>query len=279
MQQVRYCLLLCALGLLVMGGSTVFAQEMGEIPHVTIEVTADGFAAPAEIPEGVVTISAANETEAPITPVPARLNEGVTMDDFAEAMSQGEEAVLPLISLMGGQTVTPGASVDVTYLFTPGNYVFVGIGESGGPPTVHPFTVADAEGDGAAMPEADLEVSLVDFAFGVPLEIAAGTHTVHLENKGEQWHEMIIGRVDDNLTVREFQQLLSQALANPAAEGPPEGIEDVAFWFPMNAGEQAWLTLDLEPGTYIFVCGLPDLSGSGHAHAQLGMRQIITVSE
>ena len=279
MKRVHFWLLLCVLGLLVTGSPPVLAQEMSEIPQITIEATSDGFTAPEEIPEGVVRISAANNTEAPIIPVPTRFNEGVTLDDFMEALSQGEEAVLPLISLLGGQTIMPGTTVDVIYDLTPGNYVFAVFAGFDEAPGVYPFTVADEEGDGASMPEADLEVNLVDFAFGIPLEIAAGAHTVHLENRGEQWHEMFIGRVDETLTMSEIHERLAQALAEATAEEPLEGIEEVAFWFPMSPGEQAWLTLDLEPGTYLILCGLPDLSGSGHAHAELGMRQIFTVSD
>jgi hypothetical protein len=135
------------------------------------------------------------------------------------------------------------------------------------------FTVAGEAGDAAA-PEADVEAKLLDFAFTMPLTIPAGEQTWHMSNEGAQWHEMGIMKIDENMSVTELRQMLQASMSEegPSADAAPP----VAFWAPMNEGEQAWFNLNLEPGTYVVACFLPDFA-SGHAHLEMGMTQIFTV--
>jgi plastocyanin len=267
--------------LLLTPGTIVQAQDGSEIPQITIEATADGLAAPDEIPEGIVQITFVNHSEAPVAPVIARLNEGITLDDFMEVESQGGEPsleeALQNISMLGVAFVMPEMTVDVTFDFAPGTYVLVNtLNEE----QIQSFTVVDGEGNGAMPPEADVEAGLVDFAFNMPIEIPAGPQLWHIQNTGDQPHEMLVVPLDENMTAGEFNQLLLQLLASDEEEEPAEGEgpEPVIFW-AMSPGEQTWITFDLEPGTYAVVCSFPDTSGSGHVHAELGMRQIIIVTE
>jgi len=142
------------------------------------------------------------------------------------------------------------------------------------PEDVIPFTVARAGGEAPPVPEADVEVVMVDFAYDVPIAIPAGPQRWHIENRGTQPHEFELVPLDDNMTVGGFNELLLRALS-----GDEEGVpEPITFWIA-SPGVQGWITYDLEPGTYALVCEIPDLSGSEHNHAELGMRQIITVTE
>ena len=176
-------------------------------------------------------------------------------------------------SLLGGVTVMPDKTVDVTFAFAPGNYV-VGNSANGNPTAFQPFTVVDSAGDGAAPPKADVEIGLFDFAFNVPIALAAGPQLWHIWNLGDQLHEMIVVPLDDSMTAGEFNQALLKSTTGEA--GQSKTVEPVIFWM-MSPGEQAWITYDLKPGTYAMVCALPDISGSGHTHADLGMRQIVIV--
>ena len=257
------------------------AQDAGDIPHITIEATAEGFTIPEEMPEGVVQVTFENHSEAPFGPMVVRLSEGVTLEDVGAAAAAGPEAGMQaifegLLSLLGAVTVMPEMTVDVTFDFAPGTYVFANTA-GGEPSSFQPFTVVDSDGEGAAPPEADVEVGLVDFAFNVPIAVAAGPQLWHIQNLGDQPHEMIVAPLDDTMTAGEFNQAL---LSSMSGEGGNQGEQSqpVIFWF-MSPGEQAWITYDLEPGTYAVVCGFPDTSGSGHSHAELGMRQIIIVTE
>ena len=256
------------------------AQDAGDIPHITIEATAEGFTIPEEMPEGVVQVTFENHSEAPFEPIVVRLSEGVTLEDVGAVAAAGPEAGMRaifegLLSLLGAVTVMPEMTVDVTFDFAPGTYVFANTA-GGEPSSFQPFTVADSAGEGAAPPEADVEVGLVDFAFNAPIAVAAGPQLWHIQNVGDQLHEMIVVPMDDTMTAGEFNQALLRSLAGELQE--EEMVEPVIFW-SMSPGEQAWITYDLEPGTYAVVCNLPDVTGSGHNHAELGMRQIVIVTE
>ncbi len=273
MNKARFLLIMVALCAIVAGGFAALAQQdTTEIPEVVIEKSADGYTFPTEIADGIVNITIDNTTEAPAGPLLARLNEDVTMDAFMAELQNGPMAALPLVSLLGGLDVAPNSSRTVTYDLKPGNHVALDFNSE--VPAVIPFVVVDGDATVAA-PEADVEASLLDFAFTLPLNIPAGEQMWHLTNEGEQWHEMGIMRIDENMSIVELRQMLNAALAE-SGPGAGEGEPPVAFWQPMNQGEQAWFTLDLEPGTYVIACFLPDFV-SGHAHVEMGMTQVFTV--
>ena len=264
------------IGLLVLmtGFWTVDAQDEGEIPQVTIEATVDGIPFPEEMPEGAVQITFTNNTEGPITLIFLRLNEGVTADDvMAVFMEGGEEAALELVTVTGVVFGEPASPETTLLVLSPGNYMIFVESETGG---VGTFTVADGPGEGVAPPPADVEVQLVDFAFNAPLSVAAGPQVWHIENIGEQNHEILVVPLPDDWDAGGFNENLIRALAGE--EEIEEEIEAIAAAF-VDPGGQTWLTLDLEPGVYGLVCFFPDTAGEGHPHATLGMRQIITVSE
>ena len=267
---------------LMAGVWLVEAQDAGDIPHITIEATAQGFTVPEEMPEGVVQITFENHSEATIEAVVARLNEGVTLEDLGAAGAEGREAALALVSVLGGSIVMPEMTADVTFDLAPGTYLLSNVASQ--EQAIQPFTVADSEGEGAAPPEANLEIVLLDFAFGMPIEIPAGPQLWHIQNLGDQPHIMIVAPLDDTMTVGAFNQLLLRSIAGEDGGQIAPGIVSLGqiapaiVWF-MSPGEQAWITYDLEPGTYSVICGLPDMTGSGHNHAELGMRQIVIVTE
>ena len=249
------------------------AQEEGEIPQIVIEATADGIPFPEEMPEGAVEVTFTNNSEESIGLIFLLLNEGVTADDvMAVFMEGGEEAALELVTVIGIVAADPGSSSDSTLMvLSPGNYMIFVESATGG---VGTFTVADGPGEGAAPPPADVEVQLVDFAFNVPLSVAAGPQVWHIENIGEQNHEILVVPIPDDWDAGGLNQVLIDALGG----GPEPEIEPVGF-ASAGPGGETWLTLDLEPGVYGLVCFFPDTAGEGHPHATLGMRQIIIVTE
>jgi hypothetical protein len=283
MSKLRSVIVLLVISLLALGGMSVMAHDMEATPEaaaassaapqaVTISASASGVTVPDSVPAGLVTFSIENTTDKPFGPLLARLNEGVTMDAFMAALQKGPMEAVPLVSLLGGVTTQPGAIDKVTYDLKAGDYVLLDF--AGEAPTVKSFKVA-GEAAKANAPTADVAVSLYDFAFSLPDQITAGEHVWQLQNKGSQWHEMVIIKVDDKMTVAELRELLTKAAT---AEDPSQLPAQPLFsWSPMSQGETAWLNLKLEPGIYLVACFLPDLMGSGHAHVDLGMNQLITV--
>ena len=259
------------------------AAQDEEIPQITITATADGLDVPAELPEGMVTITFDNQSEAPILPVPSRLLEDVTQEDFTNALVEGgQDAALALIAMQGGTFIFPETAVAVTYDLQPGDYALIDFALE--EPVMVWFTVADGEGEGVAVElESDYEVHLMDFAFHMPLELEAGEHLWHIENTGGQWHEMAIMRIEDGMTLDDAREMLFAEPEEGAEAGEgEEGAMPDFLWIPMNEGEQAWLNITLEPGTYVVGCMLPNMDEieageAPHMHAELGMLQVIVV--
>jgi hypothetical protein len=276
MKSIRRLLALVIICLPIVGAWSVMAQE-AEIPQATIERTAEGYSVPEVLPEGVVQVTFNNQTENSSDVTLARLNEGVTPNDLMSAMSEaGPMGALMMVSLVGGAQLEANASSVVTYDLKPGSYIVLDLGENAPPPSI--FTVADDEGEGAAAPRADVQVSLLDFAFSVPLHLTAGEQTWEIQNDGGQWHEMIIIKLEDDTTVSELNELVGQVMS---AEDPSSlPVQPVGFMFPISQGERTWLDLNLEVGSYIAICFLPDLaSDSGMAHVEHGMIQVFNVAE
>ena len=240
-----------------------------EIPVVTLSVTEAGLEAPAEMPSGVVAVKVEGGDPENM-PQLARLNEGVTMEQLTDALSQPDPmAALPLVSLLGS-----AASVDgqVIYDLTPGDYVAV-LFMPDGPPQVVPVTTGAPSG--AEAPAADVSVQLVDFSFAMPDKIAAGPQVWQIENVGEQWHEMGVVQLNEGATVDDVLAWV-ESMGPEGPSGPPP-FEEGAFWAPMGAGETAWVAWDLAPGEYTVICFLPDLAGDMSAHAAHGMVRTLVV--
>ena len=242
-----------------------------DIPVVTLSVTEAGLEAPAEMPSGVVAVKVEGGNPENM-PELARLNEGVTMEQLTDALSQPDPmAALPLVSLLGSTS----ASVDgqVIYDLQPGAYVAV-LFMPDGPPQVVPVTAGAPSG--AVAPTAGVSVQLVDFSFAMPDKIAAGPQVWQIENAGQQWHEMGIVQLNEGATVDDVLAWVESAgPGGPPASPPP--FEEGAFWAPMGAGETAWVTFDLAPGEYTVICFLPDLAGDMSAHAAHGMVRTLVV--
>jgi hypothetical protein len=92
------------------------------------------------------------------------------------------------------------------------------------------------------------DITGVDYAYeGVPDEIEAGAVGFTFSNEGEEFHEMVVFRIEDpDIPIEE---LLEQ-------EGEPEGVEFVVGAFAAQ-GESDTVFRDLEEGRHAMVCFLP----------------------
>ncbi len=259
---------LLVLGACTVGGGEATVEETGgDIPEVVVAMGDTGPSIAAEVPSGVVAI---NLSAAPGALL-ARLNEGVTLEQLNEGLSQPDPtAAVSLVSLLGGASNTTDGKLIVD--LQAGQHVLVNFPEDG-PPSAVPFTAGEASG--ATAPTPDVTVDLVDFNFAIPAEIEAGPKVWQISNKGQQWHEMAIVKLSDGATVDDVLAML-QSEEEPA--GPPP-FEDVAFWSPNSPGETGYVTWDLPAGEYTVLCFLPDLAGDMSAHAAHGMVATLIVTE
>jgi len=246
------------------------------MPEVTVAVSDAGISAPAEMPAGLVAVTVNNSTQAPTGPIFARLNEGVSQEQFMEALMADESgmAAIALVTLLGGAQAGAGESVRTVFDLKPGNHIALGFGE--GPPQLANFTVATGSGAAPAAPAAAVNVDLIDFQFTMPEQVKAGAQTWQIENKGEQWHEMAVLKLNEGVTV---QDVLAMMMSETPPDGPPP-YEEMAFWAPMSAGERAWMDVDLPAGEYTVLCFLPDFaSDPPKSHLEHGMVRTLTVTE
>jgi hypothetical protein len=245
-------------------------------PEVRVEISAEGISAPAEMPAGLVAVTIDNSTEASTGPIFARLNDGVTQEQFMEALMTDESgmAAIALVTLLGGAQAGAGESVRAVFDLKPGNHIALGFGE--GPPQLASFTVAAGSGAAGAAPAAGVTVDLIDFQFTMPEQIKAGAQTWQIENKGTQWHEMAVLKLNEGVTV---QDVMAMMMSETPPKGPPP-YEEMAFWAPMSAGERAWIDVDLPAGEYTVLCFLPDFaSDPPSSHLEHGMVRTLTVTE
>lgn len=268
--------LISAVLLLVITGA-VFGQTT-TISTATITLSAEGLVIPETIPAGWVEITFENTAEMPLFGIMARLDEDATMDEFMGALMGimgGDAGIVPPATFTGAPVAMPGTTQSATYNLVAGSYILLNV--AGEEPQIATFVVEGEAADTDFEPEADLTVALVDFAFGLPVELPAGQQTWLIENLGEQWHELIVIPVPDGTTLEDAMSLLM------AGEGEAEGggmPEFAMVWSPMSAEERAWVQVDLAPGTYLVSCFIEDIDSDEHAiHAALGMIQIVTVTE
>ncbi len=198
-----------------------------------------GISAPAEMPAGLVAVTVNNSTEAPTGPIFARLNEGVSQEQFMEALMADESgmAAISLVTLLGGAQAGAGESVRTVFDLKPGNHIALGFGE--GPPQLANFTVAAGSGAAPAAPAAAVNAELLDFQFALPDQIKAGVQTWQIENKGGQWHEMVVVKLNEGVTA---DDLMAMMMSGEEPDGPPP-FEQVAFWAP-GAHERGRAGLD-----------------------------------
>jgi len=99
---------------------------------------------------------------------------------------------------------------------------------------------------------AQLNVTLSEFAFGgIPEELPAGGTIVSAVNTGEQVHEIVVFRLNDDMTMT-----VEELFALPEEELFPNlTFAGAGFAVP---GEIGSAVLNLTPGRYVAICFLPD---------------------
>jgi hypothetical protein len=209
----------------------------------------------------------------------ARLNEGVTHEQVAQAAQQGLAAVMQLVTFYGGPSnAEANGAAQATLDLVPGEHVFLCFipGPDGvahmAKGMLAPFSVrAEPAATEIVTPTAQQTVSLYDFHYSMPERIAAGRQTWQVVNDGPQVHELALFKLAPGKTVDDF--LAFQR--NPTGPPPFEHVGGMQFLEP---GMTGWIDLDLTPGNYVANCFVPD-PASGQPHMALGMVMPFSVYE
>lgn len=124
----------------------------------------------------------------------------------------------------------------------------------------------------------EVAVTATDFEYqGVPDTLPVGEKAVTLTNEGTNFHEIVILRVNDGVTMPAEELLalpMEEALAQVAIKG-------ITFADP-GGSDTSFMRFD-EPGRYLATCFIPegttmDHEGTGPPHFVLGMLGEVTVA-
>lgn len=206
-----------------------------------------------------------------------RLNDGVTLQQFQEALSQGEGPALSVVKLMGGVgSVAPGASAAAIVNLIPGEYVLICLIPSPMDHLPHfakgmitSMNVTSSENN-VSEPNAGLMVTLKDFSFDLPETLPAGEVIMKVTNEGPELHELNLLKLADGKTLQDVLQYLQDP------QGAPPFIP-VGGMNGLDIGSSGYLDLNLAPGKYVAICNIPSPKAEGHPHFALGMVKEFTV--
>ncbi|MEZ4737057.1 MAG: hypothetical protein R3E79_59015 [Caldilineaceae bacterium] len=256
------------------GAETAVAMPLSEL---LIHAHDYSYDLPKEIAAGIVRITIDSDGKEPHHAQLARLNDGVTQEQFLAAMQESFKAMIPLVSFTGGPApIDAGGSQTVLMELTAGNYVVLCfIPSADGLPHLAKgmigfFEVVTGENKTAA-PTADATVELLDFSYRLPENIKAGKQLWSVVNRGTQLHEINLMKLAEGKTLDDVMAWMMQ----PA--GPPPFL-NVGGFQGINPSATGWMELDLAAGQYIAICHIPD-PATGKAHEELGMVLPFTVTE
>jgi hypothetical protein len=266
------------------------AQEDYRGAEVVYTFTGDALEGPELLEAGFTTITFRNEGDVVADIDVLRLVDGVTTDEvlatFRAAdemgMEEGDyaavvEAFLSVAELWGGRVAEPGGRDSFGIDLEPGRYAVISryhhypeALEIGFGYLITPLEVSGTA-ERLPPPDADVRVDLVDFAFGMPVEVRSGPQTWHVVNRGEQVHHIALMKLLPGRSIDDVMEFLA------TEEGEPP-VEFLASTNILSAGVANYLTLDLEPGEYVAACFLPDhKNGTGDPHFLMGMLRAVTV--
>jgi len=129
-----------------------------------------------------------------------------------------------------------------------------------------------------------VNVELLDYSFnGAPTSLPTGVVNIEVTNKGKEIHELAIFRRNDGVT-----QAFTDILKLPQEEAQKLISQAGGLQGTVEPSGSDYAVADLKPGTYAFVCFIPEGSASPDAmdkaapdalpHAMLGMVHEFTVA-
>ena len=243
-------------------------------PNVVI-VQAHDFALdmPASIPAGVTTFRLLNKGKQEHHMSIVRLDEGKTAAEGLKALMDAGQGPRPawLHPVGGPQAAMPRAEGNATLVLEPGNYL--AFCEIPGPdPAPHfakgmakAFTVTGAARP-AALPSADVRLSLTDYDFVFAKPLTRGRHTIAVTNNGTQGHMVVLNRFPKGQGIKEFLEWAYDPKGKPAPGRATGGVAAIA------PGQTVNFTDNFTPGHYGMICFAADAK-DGKPHFLHGMQK------
>jgi plastocyanin len=226
------------------------------------------------VPAGEVTVTFENigreEHQASIV----RFKDGKALPDLVAVGDDPRQLATVVDGYGGPNGAAPGATTSSTQVLDPGEYLFICfIPTPDGQPhatqgMLAPFTVTGEVGE---VEEIENELVVLDeYTFGEPGADSYSSSTFGFVNDGEQIHEAVVYELASGAT---FDDAVAW-FAEPAdAEAPVTIVGGIG---PLSPGLSSMVSLDLEPGDYVFACFIPD-AADGAPHVVKGMVEPVTI--
>jgi hypothetical protein len=275
------------------GKDRLLTDTMG-LPELAITATAEAYeGVPTETAAGryVVTLTSAMGADASAGVEFLMLPEDVSFADFLTMMTESMEGPPEWYYQTyhaGGLAADPESTSQGIFDLRPGTYVVWSAGdqEASQPPVELTVTGEAATPTAAVEPAIGATVTMFEYGFKVDGQLMPGPQLLKVANVGAQPHFMILIQPNEPVTKEQVSMLLEAEMAGtPTADAaaamgvsnPDEwGFAEFAGTISMGATE--WIATDLDPGTYVLVCFVPDIE-SGMPHAYLGMADVVTVGD
>jgi hypothetical protein len=268
--------ILLALALILLVSACQGAQA-AQVNEVTFTAHDNSFSGPETIPAGWIRLRLINEGPDLYHIQLVKLSGDKTGEALIASLH--ENPMMPAWAKQygGPNPPIPGQSSEAVVKLEPGNYVIIDwVPDQTGTPhfahgMVKALTVTPSKGGEGVEPQADVSLDMLDFSYSLSKPLTTGQHTLQVNNKGQQPHEVFLARLAPGKGVDEF-------LASLAPGSPAEAIDWQALGgiSVIEPGTHSYFSVDLEPGKYVVICFAPD-HGSGAPHFMNGMVQEIIV--
>jgi hypothetical protein len=272
------------LGLVACGGDQAGAEAdaMAHAPavhEVHFSATDFAFEGPAEIEAGMTTFVFANGGETLHHLQLVKLPDGMSFAEFEAGLAEMAPGSPPppwFRGVGGVNPPPPDGPATATMMVEPGEYAVLCLVDT--PDRVphvmkgmmQPLTVRPAEGPAAELPDADLTLTLVDYAFGFSEPPSSAHRTIRVTNAAEQEHEIAIFRILPGKTMDDVG-------AWAATYDGPAPFEAVGGVPGISPGQTMNFDVELTPGDYVALCFVPD-HNDGRLHIDHGMVLPFTIS-
>ncbi len=265
------------------GGSEQESSSESAINEATFIATEYAYQGPESVPAGWTRLTLDNQGELAHDLILVKLGEGKTMEDVMAALEA--EGPPEWAQFFGGVSAQPGQDKSYLVDLPLGNYILLSFGSAeDAPPDAAQGMIANltvteaaAETDAVQLPEANVNVNLIDYAFDVSGNIKVGEQMLRVKNEGSEMHEMIVFRLKEGATLEDFQAALQQQMAG---EEEPEGeppFEEVGGTF-LSPGVETYVPMEFgQAGNYVLVCFLPSPKNEMQPHFAMGMVREVAV--
>ncbi len=248
-----------------------YVYDAAYLPEITINAGDFSYLAPVKLRAGWVKVNLKNTGNEPHHVQFMRLNDGVTVSQFEDALKHAEGPALAMTRQMGGVgAIAPGMESSAVINLPAGEYVILCLVPSPSDGVAHhakgmirSLTVDPANGHGNE-PSANLTIHLKDFVFDMPDTLPAGPLSIQVINDGPEPHELNILQLAEGKTMNDVIQFLN------GAGGPPPFVP-VGGMNGLDIGLTGYAEINLDPGTYIVICNIPSPKTEGRPHFSLGM--------